>query len=237
MKNEILKKGLALWEMTIDQPQIDAFEEYKNLLLEYNKVMNLTNIIEEEDVYTKHFLDSLSCLYACDIPHGASVIDVGTGAGFPSVPMKIMRLDLKLTLLDSLNKRISFLQEVGKKLSFDEVIYLHSRAEDAAHQAAYRQCYDFAVSRAVASLPVLLEYALPFLKVGGIFICQKGPQVKEEILQAKSAFKLLGARVQDQISVTIGNTDLSHEILLIQKIEGTAKKYPRKAGKPSKEPL
>lgn len=237
MKNTILKDGLALWNQQITKQQEFDFHIYMQHLLEKNKVMNLTNITEENEIYTKHFLDSLSCLSVYPIPKNSTVIDIGTGAGFPSVPIKIMRRDLKMTLLDSLNKRINFLKEVGEVLHFEDMTYLHGRAEDIAQKAEYRQMYDFAVSRAVASLPVLLEYTIPFLKIGGIFICQKGPQATQEIAQSKSALKLLGAKVEDSIPVKIGTTDLEHSILIIKKIEGTSKKYPRKAGKPSKEPL
>lgn len=237
MKNTILKDGLALWNQEITEQQEFDFHIYMQHLLEKNKVMNLTNITEENEIYTKHFLDSLSCLSVYPIPKNSTVIDIGTGAGFPSVPIKIMRRDLKMTLLDSLNKRINFLKEVGEVLHFEDMTYLHGRAEDLAQKAEYRQMYDFAVSRAVASLPVLLEYTIPFLKIGGIFICQKGPQAAQEIAQSKSALKLLGAKVEDSIPVKIGTTDLEHSILIIKKIEGTSKKYPRKAGKPSKEPL
>ena len=237
MKNTILKDGLALWNQQITEQQEFDFHIYMQHLLEKNKVMNLTNITEENEIYTKHFLDSLSCLSVYPIPKNSTVIDIGTGAGFPSVPIKIMRRDLKMTLLDSLNKRINFLKEVGEVLHFEDMTYLHGRAEDLAQKAEYRQMYDFAVSRAVASLPILLESTIPFLKIGGIFICQKGPQAMQEIAQSKSALKLLGAKVEDSIPVKIGTTDLEYSILIIKKIEGTSKKYPRKAGKPSKEPL
>lgn len=237
MKSAILKEGLSLWNMEIEERQEKDFEIYKGLLLEYNKVMNLTNITEEEEIYTKHFLDSLSCLHAFDIPLHSKVIDVGTGAGFPSLPMKILRPDLQLTLLDSLNKRVEFLKKVGEALSLEEVEYIHSRAEDLARDPLHRASYDLAVSRAVANLSTLLEYTVPFLKIGGVFLCQKGPQAQEEIEKARAAFKLLGARLIDKVETPLAGTDLSHNVLVIKKVEGTAKTYPRKAGKPSKEPL
>ncbi len=237
MNNEILRRGLASWKMESSSAIERDFEIYKDLLLQYNKVMNLTNITKEDEVYTKHFLDSISCLYAYDIHNGARLIDVGTGAGFPSLPMKIMRRDLHLTLLDSLNKRVEFLRKVGEALSLEKVDYIHSRAEDLARDPLHRETYDFAVSRAVANLSTLLEYTVPFLKKGGILLCQKGPQVEEELHMAKTALKLLGARLIKKVEIPLEGTDLAHNILVIKKVETTAKKYPRKAGKPSKEPL
>lgn len=237
MSSKRLREGLALWKMEIEEEQEKDFEVYKNLLIEYNKVMNLTNITQEDEIDTKHFLDSLSCLYAYDIPFGSKIIDVGTGAGFPSLPMKIMRRDIELTLLDSLNKRVGFLKKVGESLSLEKIEYIHSRAEDLARDPMYRESYDFAVSRAVANLSTLLEYTIPFLKKGGILLCQKGPQAGEEIERAKSALKLLGAKVIEKIEIPLKGTDLSHNVIVIQKLQTTAKTYPRKAGKPSKEPL
>lgn len=237
MGSKRLREGLALWKMKIEEAQEKDFEVYKNLLIEYNKVMNLTNITQEDEIDTKHFLDSLSCLYAYDIPLGSKIIDVGTGAGFPSLPMKIMRRDIELTLLDSLNKRVGFLKKVGESLSLEKIEYIHSRAEDLARNPIYRESYDFAVSRAVANLSTLLEYTIPFLKKGGILLCQKGPQAGEEIERAKSALKLLGAKVIEKIEIPLKGTDLSHNVIVVQKMKTTSKTYPRKAGKPSKEPL
>lgn len=237
MNNTILRDGLESWNMQSSEQIEQDLKRYKDLLLEYNKVMNLTNITEENEIYTKHFLDSISCLYAYEFPVGSRLIDVGTGAGFPSLPMKIMRRDLKLTLLDSLNKRIEFLKKVGEDLKMDSIEYVHSRAEDLARNPSHRASYDFAVSRAVANLSTLLEYTVPFLKTGGILLCQKGPQAQEEISQAKTALKLLGARVIDKVEIPLVGTDLAHNVIVIKKIQSTSPKYPRKAGKPSKEPL
>lgn len=236
-RNEILRQGLISFGIEVNQQQIEQFKTYMDTLLEYNKVMNLTAIEEKDEIYTKHFLDSASCLLTGKLTQGCRLIDVGTGAGFPSLPLKILRPDLRLTLMDSLNKRVNFLREVGRRLDLKEVEYLHSRAEDGGRDKAHRQQYDVAVARAVASLPVLLEYCIPFIRTGGYFICQKGPSATEEMEQSKKALELLGCQVEDLLEVEIPFTDLQHKIILIKKVKATDKAYPRKAGKPAKEPL
>lgn len=236
--DKILSEGLSSWNIDITENQQNNFKIYMDTLLEYNKVMNLTAIQDPEEIYTKHFLDSLSCLLVDELKtEGLKAIDVGTGAGFPSIPIKIMRPDIKMTMLDSLNKRINFLKEVGARVGLDNAEYLHSRAEDAGSNPKYREQYDIVLSRAVASLPVLLEYCSPFLKKGGYFICQKGPAAKSEVEQAKKALAVLGCSLEYIKEIDIPYTDLNHNILVIKKISNTPKNYPRKAGKPSKEPL
>jgi len=220
------------------------FALYKDKLLEYNAHTNLTSITDEKEVYIKHFLDSLSIFKAIEtakkkveLTEGARIIDVGTGAGFPSLPMKIYRSDLHLTLLDSLNKRIKFLQEVCESLELEDTLCLHERAEDGARMADHREGYDMAVSRAVASLPALLEYCIPYVKVGGYFVCLKGPAVEEEIKMSEKALKVLKSEIVDVIDIEIPHSDLNHKIVIIKKNGKTEKAYPRKAGKPNKEPL
>lgn len=234
---EILKKGLQTWNMEVGEEILSAFCVYKDLLLQYNKVMNLTAIEEEGEIAVRHFLDSTSCLLTGKFFEGAKVIDVGTGAGFPSLPVKILRGDLRLTLMDSLRKRIGFLERVREELALQQVLCLHSRAEDAARKKEYRESYDIAVARAVAPLPVLLEYCIPFVRVGGYFLCQKGPAAAEEIRTAERALSLLGCRVEDILNVEIPFSDLTRKILIIQKSKLSPKTYPRKAGTPSKNPL
>ena len=233
--DNILSEGLKSWDIEIKEEEKKQFRVFMDTLLEYNKVMNLTTIEEPLEIYTKHFLDSLSCLTIEELnKEGLKVIDVGTGAGFPSIPIKIVRPDINMTLLDSLNKRVLFLKEVGTRLDLSNVEYLHSRAEDAAGNEKYREQYDIVLARAVASLPVLLEYCTPFLKKGGYFICQKGPSAELEAEQSKKALSVLGCSLEYIKEVDIPFTDLNHKILVIKKISNTPKRYPRKAGKPSK---
>jgi 16S rRNA (guanine527-N7)-methyltransferase len=215
----------------------DCFLKYYELLIDWNEKINLTAITEEYDVATKHFLDCLSIFEHVEFKKGASVIDVGTGAGFPAIVMGIARGDLKITMLDSLNKRINFLNEVTQKLSLTNMTSIHSRAEDAGQNKNYREKYDFAVSRAVANLTSLLELCLPFVKVGGYFIALKGPNANEEISEAKNAIKLLGGQIEDVINYEIPTTDLKHNLVVVKKISAISPKYPRKSPKPIKEPL
>lgn len=248
--DEILVSGLEKMDLIsrnndkIARELCMDFKVYKDYLLEYNAHTNLTAITDEKEVYIKHFLDSLSAFKALEeskkhleLKEGARIIDVGTGAGFPSLPMKIFRRDIDLTLLDSLNKRIKFLQEVCDKIELDKVNFVHARAEDGARDKAYREQYDMAVSRAVAQLPVLLEYCTPYIKVGGYFMCLKGPAVDEEIAISDKALKLLKCEIVQVIDVDIPHSELNHKIVIIKKNGKTDKEYPRKAGKPSKEPL
>ena len=239
---EILKHGTEKMGIEISQYQIEQFIKYKDVLLEWNQKMNLTAITEEREIIIMHFLDSISCLqteYLPIRPTGESVrlIDVGTGAGFPGIPLKIMLPEIKLTLLDSLKKRIGFLEEVSKDLGLDGVEFIHGRAEDFGKNKNYREKYNCVVSRAVAALNILTEYCLPFVKVGGYFICQKGPKLTEEMEEAKKAIKILGGKIVEQIKIDIPFSDRDHYILVIEKIKQTPIKYPRKAGKPSKTPI
>ena len=222
--------------LKVDETILHYFETYENLLLKYNEVMNLTAITEEREITIKHFLDSLSILWTFKIPENAVLIDIGAGAGFPSVPLKIFRPDIRPTMLDSLNKRVKFLQTLSETLNFKNAQCLHMRAEDAGQNKMYREKYDIAVSRAVAELKVLAEYALPFVKVGGTFICQKGREIETELEEAGNAIKIFGGKVLEVKPVILPD-DIRHTIIVITKIKPTPKKYPRKAGTPSKSPL
>lgn len=220
----------------LDTKNIDKFEEYRRLILEYNEHTNLTRITEEDDFNIKHFLDSLSILKSGLLNEGLKIIDIGTGAGFPGMPLKIYDEDLDITLLDSLRKRIDFLNGVIERLNLDKIVAVHERAEEAARSEKYREMYDIALSRAVANLATLSEYTLGFVKVGGYFISQKGPEYKEELKEAEKAIKTMGAEVRDIIKVDLPD-DIDHYLIVIKKIKETPKKYPRGGGKPRKQPL
>lgn len=220
----------------ISEKQLQLFEGYRHLLLEKNKVMNLTAIEEEEEVNYKHFLDSVLPLTMVDIKKGASFIDIGTGAGFPAIPMKIMRPDIKMTLLDSLNKRIRFLEEVNEDLSLGVENLIHGRAEELGRQSKYREQFDIVIARAVSQLNTLSEYALPFVKPGGYFIAMKGPKAEEEIAAGENAVKLLNGKIELVKEYSLTGEE-ERTLILIKKTGNTAKKYPRGGGKPKKAPL
>lgn len=237
----LFEKGLEELSISLSQEQKRQFVTYYEYLIEKNKVMNLTAITEYEEVIVKHFLDSLSIVKAgCfeqNALNGKSVIDIGTGAGFPGIPLKIAFPQLKITLLDSLNKRVNFLNEVIEMLGLSKVEAVHGRAEDYAKQKEYRECFDFCVSRAVANLSTLSEYCIPFVKEGGCFISYKSGKIDEELSQAGNAVKILGGKVLDVVKFPLMGTDMDRSFVIIKKTRPTAKKYPRKAGLPSKEPL
>lgn len=220
---------------TLQEEQLEQFFTYKELLIEWNKKMNLTAIEQEEDIITKHFIDSLSI--ASYIPDTAKVIDIGTGAGFPGIPLKILKKDLSITLLDSLNKRITFLEEVIRNLSLENIQAVHARAEELAHKEKYREQYDIAVSRAVAPMHTLLEYMLPYVKIGGKCICMKGPNLQEESKDLQNCLETLGGKIEKIEEIVLPETEIKRNIMLIKKENKTPKKYPRNPGMPSKKPL
>lgn len=226
----------------ISDDQINCFEKYYELLIEKNKVMNLTAITDKEDVIVKHFIDSIALIpYLTDkginINNKLKIIDIGTGAGFPGLPLKIMMPDVKFTLLDSLNKRVSFLNEVIDELKLKDIEALHGRAEDYASDNKYREKYDICVSRAVANLSTLSEYCIPFVKEDGYFISYKAGESEEEINNSKNAIKILGGKINKVEEFVLPGTDASRVFVFIRKLELTDKKYPRKAGVPAKKPL
>jgi 16S rRNA (guanine527-N7)-methyltransferase len=234
-----LKLQNAFRELNIEATHeaIEKFELLKGLLLEWNEKINLTAITDLDEVDIKHFVDSATCLSTGYIKDGLDIIDVGTGAGFPGVPLKILNESLNLTLLDSLNKRIKYLDEVVNKLDLKNVTLVHSRAEDGGASKLYREKYDIALSRAVAAMNVLCEYCLPFVKKGGYFICQKGPSYQEELDHAAKAIEVLGGKLKEVKSYKLPNSEITHYIIIIEKIKETPTKYPRKAGKPAAEPI
>lgn len=229
---QINLKALGL---ELNDEQIKNFYDFMNILIEKNKVMNLTGITEPKEVILKHFIDSLTILKY--INKSDTVIDVGTGAGFPGLPLRISDTSLKMTLLDSLNKRINFLNEVIEHTSLDKVNTIHGRAEDFGKNVEYREKYDIATSRAVAPTNILLEYMMPFIKVGGKCICMKGGNCDEEIENAKNAIKILGGKIEKIEKFNLPNSDNNRTILVIKKVKKTDKQYPRNAGIPTKKPL
>lgn len=226
---------LKEFNIEINEEQIKSFEKYMNLLLEWNEKINLTAITQPDEVKLKHFVDSLTVLKY--INDDDKVIDIGTGAGFPGIPLKIMNENTKITLLDSLNKRINFLNIVIETLNLRNIQAIHGRAEEIARNKLYREKYDVAVSRAVANLSTLTEYMLPFVKVGGKCICMKGANVNEELERAQNAIKELGGEIERVDNFYLSDNDNERNIIVIKKVKETNPKYPRKAGTPSKEPL
>lgn len=234
-----IEHDLKLWcdsqNISLSDEQIFKFEKYADLLVEWNKKMNLTAITEPHDIAVKHFIDSISVLKCISPKSGASVIDIGTGAGFPGIPLKIMREDINLSLLDSLNKRLNFLETVCMELNIQSSC-IHSRAEDGGRNSALREKYDFALSRAVANLPALCEYCLPYVRKGGCFAAMKGPDGESELEQAKQAIKILGGEVSEIFKLVLPD-DLQRTIIVINKVKNTPAEYPRRGVKIHKQPL
>ena len=235
--NQLLEIKLKELNIQINEIQKKQFDTFYSMLVEWNKVMNLTGITEYEAVIEKHFVDSLSIVNIFDLSEINTVIDVGTGAGFPGIPLKIAFPHLKITLLDSLNKRINFLDSVIDELKLDGIYTIHGRAEDFAKKDDYRERYDLCVSRAVANLSTLSEYCLPYIRVGGMFISYKSGDVDDEVLESKKAISILGGKLDNVVKFQLPGTDINRSFIKIEKIKNTGKKSPRKAGLPSKEPL
>lgn len=231
MDRLIFEKGIAELGIDLDENKITKFEKFSSLLVEWNEKMNLTAVSDPEGISVKHFLDSVAPIEAVDFFEGAKVIDVGTGAGFPGIPIKIVREDLSFTFLDSLNKRINFLNEVARELSFKNAEFVHGRAEDTGKDKAFREKYDYAVSRAVANMKVLCEYCLPFVKVGGVFAAFKQFEVEEEICESKAMIGNLGGVVRDVKEVKIPQSDIVRKIIIVEKIKETPSQFPRRANK------
>lgn len=234
---ETFKQGLSELEITLSENQMNQFITYYEMLVEKNKVMNLTGITEWEEVVQKHFLDSLSLVYAVDMEDGMKVLDLGTGAGFPGIPLKIAFPEMQMVLLDSLNKRIKFLQEVIDALGLKGIKAVHGRAEEFAQKREYRESFDLVVSRAVANLSTLSEYCIPFVQVGGSFVSYKSGEIGEELDAADHAIMMLGGTLASVEEFSLPDSDVSRSLIVIDKEESTKKKYPRGGGKPSKDPL
>ena len=232
---EKFRQGLANLKLELTEKQIEQFLKYYEMLIEKNKVMNLTAITEYDEVIEKHFLDSISLCQVYDLSKPVKILDMGTGAGFPGVPLKIAFPEVEITLADSLNKRIKFLDEVVGELGLEKVTTIHARAEELARNKEHRENYDLVVSRAVANLSTLGEYCIPFVKMGGNFISYKSGEVDEEVNAAGKAIKILGGQIKDVYKFDL--SEQKRSFVTIEKIKTTSKTYPRKAGTPSKEPL
>lgn len=236
-KLEKFKSGLSQLQIDLSENQLQQFITYYEMLIEKNKVMNLTAITEFEDVVEKHFLDSLSLVEIVKLNQDIRILDLGTGAGFPGIPLKIAFPELRLELMDSLNKRINFLNEVITALKLEGITAVHGRAEEMARKPEYREQFELCVSRAVANLSSLCEYCLPFVGQGGQFISYKSGEIEEELEQSKRAIFLLGGRIKNIKKFRLVETDAERSFVQIEKIKKTPKTYPRKAGTPSKDPL
>lgn len=232
---EIISDKINKLGYKLNEKQQKQFYKYMILLLEWNEKINLTAITDPKEIIIKHFVDSISIIK--HIKERDHIVDIGTGAGFPGIPVKIMRNDVQVTLVDSLNKRVNFLNEVIQKLELKDIQAIHSRAEEFGKNEKHRESHEIAVSRAVARLNVLVEYLLPTVKVGGKCICMKGPNSKEEIEEAKVAINLLGGKIKNIEEITLPETDIKRTIIIIEKVKQTPNKYPRKAGTPTKAPI
>ena len=233
-----LKEKLKEVSMELTEVQLNQFITYYEMLVEKNKVMNLTAITELEEVVEKHFVDSLMLVKAVDLEQANyKVLDLGTGAGFPGIPLKIAYPNLQIVLVDSLNKRVKFLEEVIEALELKDIVAIHGRAEDIAKKKEYREQFDYCVSRAVANLASLCELCMGYVKVGGYFVALKGPSVAEELKTAENAIRILGGELQGVINYSIPTTDLCHNLVVIKKVRPMEKRFPRKSPKPIKEPL
>lgn len=235
MITEILEKWCSENSLTISEQQKQSFELYAKLLVEWNEKINLTAITQQNEIAVKHFIDSISVLKYADIKKNLSVIDIGTGAGFPGIPLKIMRDDINLTLLDSLNKRLVFLDNVCSSLNINAKL-IHSRAEEGSQKTEYREKYDIAVSRAVANLPSLCEYCMPYVKVGGVFISMKGSDGENELENAKNAISVLGGKTDRVETLTLPDGS-TRTVITIRKIKNTPSRYPRRSVKINKQPI
>lgn len=230
-----IKKQAKEIEVILSEEQLEKFYNFKDMLIEWNKKINLTTIIEPKEIIQKHFIDSLTI--SKYIHKNSKIIDIGTGAGFPGIPIKIANEDIEIVLLDSLNKRIKYLNEVIEQLKLKDIKTIHYRAEEAGQNQEYREKFDIAISRAVAPLNILVEYLIPFIKVNGRCICMKGSNIQEELEKSKNAIKSLGGEIEQIEEFVLPNSDIKRNIIVIKKIKATLNKYPRKPGIPSKLPI
>jgi 16S rRNA (guanine527-N7)-methyltransferase len=233
----IFEEGLEELGLTLTEVQRTQFISFYEYLVEKNKVMNLTGITEFQEVLVKHFLDSLMLVKAVDMQKVKSLMDVGTGAGFPGVPLKIMFPEIESCLLDSLNKRVKFLEETFALLKLSGITAVHGRAEEYAKNKLFREQFDLCVSRAVSNLATLSEYCLPYVKKGGLFVSYKSGTVQEEAKEAEKAIALLGGKIREVKYFSLPNSEIERSLIVIEKVKNTPGRYPRKAGTPLKEPL
>ncbi len=231
-----LEELLKEFEIEFDGEKNNKLQKYKEILLEWNSFMNLTAITDDEEIDVKHFLDCLTIFKTGELEGKKSVIDVGTGAGFPGIPMAIKNPDLEVTLLDSLNKRIKFLNKVVEETDLKNVTTYHGRAEEFARKKEFRDAFDVSVSRAVANMSTLTEYTLPYVKPGGVMIAMKGSEYKEELKEAENSIKVLGGEIKNVMEITLPDGIL-HSLIVVEKVKPTPKQYPRSGGKPKSKPL
>ena len=232
-----LKEEMKHIDIILSDNQLKQFDQFYQMMIEKNKVMNLTAITQEEEVIRKHFVDSVSCVKVCNLDKVTSIIDIGTGAGFPGIPLKIVYPDIHFLLVDSLRKRIGFLEDVIQALHLKKIKAIHGRAEDLARDKSYRSHFALCLSRAVANLSTLTEYCIPFVKVGGYFISYKSQKGREELEIAANCFKLLGCSLEEAYEFQLEGEDAERLLLKIRKDKKTPKSYPRKSGVPSRDPL
>ena len=232
---KIMNEYASEIDIVFNDKQIEQFYKYMNLLLEWNEKINLTAITEKKDVILKHFIDSLTI--SKYIEENSTLVDIGTGAGFPGIPIKIYRPDVKVTLVDSLNKRINFLNEIISELELKDINTIHSRVEEFGKNKRYREQFDIVTARAVANLTVLSEYLLPLTKIDGKCICMKGSEIQEEFNDSKNAIRILGGQIENIYKFNLPKSDILRNIVIIKKVKNTPNKYPRKPGTPTKEPI
>lgn len=235
--DKVLLEGAKIYGVELTNQDIERFLKYKDILKEWNNKINLTTITDDYEIIVKHFLDSISLVKCGLLKDGISLIDVGTGAGFPGIPIKILFPGIKVVLLDSLNKRVNFLNEVIEQLKLENIYTVHGRAEDMARDKNYREKYDISTARAVANMTVLSEYCIPFVKEGGYFLAMKGPSVDEELKDGKNAIGTLGGKVKEVIEVELYGEEMNHRIVMIEKVLKTMEKYPRKTAQIQKRPI
>lgn len=234
---DILKEACLHEGLEFDEEKYNQIIKYKDMVKEWNEKINLTAITEDSEMIRKHFIDSIKAFKFAPLKDSRRIIDVGTGAGFPGIPLKIVKPDLEVVLLDSLNKRVNFLNEVIKTLGLKGITAVHGRAEDFARENSYRERFDVAVSRAVANMAVLSELCIPYVKVNGYFVALKGPAVEDEIKEGSKAVSTLGGKIEEIIKVDVEGTDLNHNLVVVKKVKETPKVYPRKAGTAAKKPI
>jgi len=235
---ELLEAGAEEWGLILTPDQVEAFELYYQQLVAWNERVNLTAITDYEEVQIRHFLDSLSCLQVLtDLSPEVRCIDIGAGAGFPGLPLKIIRPQLPLTLLESTGKKVRFLEHMVRKLGLQGVELIKGRAEELGRRPDRRESYDVALARAVAQLPVLLEYALPLLKLGGVFVAQKGMEIEDEVEDARPAMEILGGRIKEVKTVQLPGLEAPRHLVVVEKVASTPDRFPRRAGIPAKRPL